>query len=82
MPLCYPAANRVVYALLGNRKDTLLGEEELLNGAFGGCMCTVGGIPLEAGTIKRRDSALDTVLAHGILFFGAAERTHILVTCP
>lgn len=65
----------VVHALLGDRKNAFVGEEELLDGAIGGCVTAVGGVTLKVRSVKRSDSALTCVSLERI---APARRTYSL----
>jgi hypothetical protein len=61
VPLCKPAAVGVVNALPRDRKNALVGEQKLLDGAIGGRMSPVGCIALEMVTKEGCDASLDVV---------------------
>jgi hypothetical protein len=81
MPLCDTATVRVVNALLRDGEDALFGDEELLDGAFGGGVCAVGRVALERGAVERRNSALDARQL-GAQLSGPDRRTHMVVSGP
>jgi hypothetical protein len=58
MPLCKPTAVGVVNALLRDREDALLGEEELLDGAFGKRMTAIGRVTFEVRPVEGDDPSL------------------------
>jgi hypothetical protein len=58
VPLGQAAAVGVMNALPGDGDDALIGEEELLYGAIGGCMAAIRGIAFELWTIQRSHASL------------------------
>lgn len=78
MPLCYPATYGEVCALLRNGEDALLGEEELLHGAFTSCMSAIRGIALEAGAIEGGNPSLHLLLVRGTIgcYWPTYSHTH------
>ena len=63
VPLRYPTTYGEMCALLRNGEDALLGEEELLDGAFASCMSAIRGITLEARAIEGGNSSLHLLSA-------------------
>jgi hypothetical protein len=58
VPLCDAASVSVVNTLLRDGQDTLLGEEELPDRAFGGDMGAVRSVSLESGAVERSNAPL------------------------
>lgn len=81
VPLCKSAAVRVVDALPRHGKDAFVGEQELLNGAFGGRMTAKRGVAFELRSVEGADPALSEC-QHGAAGHGVGKRTHMVVSRP
>jgi hypothetical protein len=71
----------VVDALSGDGDDALVGEEELLYGAFGGSVAAVRGVTFKLWAIQRRHASLK---GHQLseVQIRRGERTHMAVARP
>lgn len=66
MPMCEAAPVGVVDALLGDREDTLVSEEKLLNRAVGRRVSAVRGISFEVRSVKGCDPSLGSVSCNAL----------------
>jgi hypothetical protein len=69
-----------VNALSRDRKNALVGEQKLLDGAIGGRMCPVRRVALEVVAKEGCDASLDVVRTKATTAGGA--RTYSLCCCP